>query len=150
ARGADAVLLITAILSDQDLTYFLKIIQAMGMVALVEVHTQAELDRVIQLPGVALVGINNRNLETFGVDLQVTCDLLAQSRQSLGDRNILVVSESGLHTAEDVAQVKAAGAKAILVGESLIRDTDDQASSCSEPDRMRAKISALFSGFSPA
>ena len=89
-RGADAVLLIAAILSDQDLQYFVKISKTLGMAALVEVHTQAELDRVVALPDIELIGINNRNLETFTVDLQVTCGLLAQSKPSLTEKGILV------------------------------------------------------------
>lgn len=144
SRGADAVLLIAAILSDQDLTYFLKIIKSLGMTALVEVHTPAELERVINVPGIELIGINNRNLETFTVDLQVTCQLLAQQSTALADQNILVVSESGLHTSADLAQVKQAGAGAVLIGESLVKETGDVLTH-SETEQMQAKISALFS-----
>lgn len=144
SRGADAVLLIAAILSDQDLTYFLKIIKSLGMTALVEVHTLPELERVINIPGIELIGINNRDLETFTVDLQVTCQLLAQQGDSLRDQSILVVSESGLHTAADLAQVKQAGAGAVLIGESLVKEAGD-ASTHSETEQMQAKISALFS-----
>ncbi len=144
SRGADAVLLIAAILSDQDLTYFLKIIQSLGMTALVEVHTLPELERVMKVPGIELIGINNRDLETFTVDLQVTCQLLAQQSASLRDQNILVVSESGLHTAADLAQVKQAGAGAVLIGESLVKETGDVLTH-SETEQMQAKISALFS-----
>ena len=143
ARGADAVLLIAAILSDQDLTYFLKIIKSMEMVALVEVHTPEELRRVMDLSGVELIGINNRDLETFTVNLQVTCDLLAQYGSSLEKDGILVVSESGLHTPEDLAQVQQAGAAAVLIGESLVKATDSSPVS-SETERMQAKISSLF------
>jgi indole-3-glycerol phosphate synthase len=120
--GADAVLLIAAILSDQDLQYFIKIAQAVGMAALIEVHTLAELDRVLALQGVTLIGINNRNLEDFSVDLQITCDLLATRAQIQTD--ILVVSESGIHSSKDVQQVHQAGAKAVLVGESLMKQAD--------------------------
>ena len=74
-QGADAVLLIAAILSDQDLQYFIKIANNLNMAALIEVHNLAELDRVLALDGVSLVGINNRNLEDFSVDLQTTCQL---------------------------------------------------------------------------
>lgn len=121
-RGADAILLIAAILSDQDLQYFIKIANAMKMAALVEVHTLAELDRVLALDGVTLVGINNRNLEDFSVDLQTTCSLLAARRQNLQERGILVVSESGLHTPDDL--VVASGAEAVLIGESLLKQPD--------------------------
>jgi len=69
SHGADAVLLIAAILTDAELTELQALIHQLGMTALVEVHTQAELDRVLQIPDVRLIGINNRNLETFVVDL---------------------------------------------------------------------------------
>lgn len=124
SHGADAVLLIAALLSDQDLTYFLKIIRALGMSALVEVHTLAELDRVLALEGVALVGINNRNLETFEVSLDTTIDLLAQRGAELSGQGIGVVSESGLGVRADLDRVAAAGAAAVLVGESLMRQAD--------------------------
>jgi indole-3-glycerol phosphate synthase len=123
-HGADAVLLIAAILHDRDLQYFLKIIQALGMTALVEVHTLAELDRVLALEGVQLIGINNRNLETFSVDLQTTQQLLQARGPQLQERQILVVSESGLHGPDDLATVRQAGAQAILVGESLVKQPD--------------------------
>ncbi|MBD2035040.1 indole-3-glycerol phosphate synthase TrpC [Leptolyngbya sp. FACHB-321] len=122
--GADAILLIAAILSDKDLQYFLKIAATLGMAALVEVHTLAELDRVLALEGINLIGINNRNLEDFSVDLQTTCRLLNDRQDQLRSRDILVVSESGLHTPADLSLVEAAGASAVLVGESLMRQPD--------------------------
>ncbi|MGF1588838.1 MAG: indole-3-glycerol phosphate synthase TrpC [Pleurocapsa sp.] len=124
AQGADAVLLIAAILEDKDLNYFIKIIKALGMTPLIEVHTLEELDRVLKIDGVELVGINNRNLADFSVSLQTTCDILAARREELNQRNILVVSESGLHTPEDLDTVKQAGAKAVLIGESLVKQED--------------------------
>ncbi|AFY78840.1 Indole-3-glycerol phosphate synthase [Pleurocapsa sp. PCC 7327] len=124
SKGADAVLLIAAILSDKDLQYFVKIINALGMVALVEVHTLTELDRVLAIEGVRLVGINNRNLENFSVDLQTTCQLLEARREQLQRRDILVVSESGLHAPADLNLVKNAGADAVLIGESLVKQPD--------------------------
>ncbi len=123
-NGADAVLLIAAILADQDLRYFLKIAQKLGMTALVEVHDSVELDRVLAIDGVTLVGINNRDLNTFEVRLQTTCDLLAQRGDQLRDRGILVVSESGLFTPVDRQTVVQAGASAVLVGESFIKQPD--------------------------
>lgn len=123
-HGADAVLLIAAILSDKDLQYFLKITAALGMTALIEVHTAAELERVLTLDGVALLGINNRNLEDFSVDLKTTEDLLAQHGETLRDRQILVVSESGLFTPADLQRVQQAGATAVLIGESLVKQAD--------------------------
>ncbi|WP_265264308.1 indole-3-glycerol phosphate synthase TrpC [Spirulina subsalsa] len=126
SHGADAVLLIAAILSDQDLRYFVKIVQSLGMTPLVEVHTLAELDRVLAVEDVTLVGINNRNLENFSVDLQTTSQLIAARREQLEARNILVVSESGIHTPEDRQVVHEAGAQALLVGESLLKQGDPQ------------------------
>lgn len=124
SHGADAVLLIAAILSDQDLQYFIKIAKALAMTPLIEVHTLSELDRVLSLDGVTLVGINNRNLEDFSVDLQTTCQLLAERGNQLQERGILVVSESGLHKTADLEQVTSAGAAAVLIGESLVKQPD--------------------------
>lgn len=121
AKGADAVLLIAAVLEDKDLNYFVKIIKGLGMTPLIEVHTLAELDRVLAIDGVELVGINNRNLEDFSVTLQTTQDILAARKEILEQRDILIVSESGLHTPEDLNTVKQAGAKAVLIGESLVK-----------------------------
>jgi indole-3-glycerol phosphate synthase len=123
-NGADAVLLIAAILSDRKLQDFLQIAQQLGMNALVEVHTLAELDRVLALPNVQLIGINNRNLEDFTVDLNTTQRLLAERRERLRSLGITVVSESGLCTSADLALVALAGASAVLVGESLVKQTD--------------------------
>ncbi|MBD2511074.1 indole-3-glycerol phosphate synthase TrpC [Nostoc sp. C057] len=123
-HGADAILLIAAILSDQDLKYFLKIANNLKMAALIEVHSLAELDRVLALDGVSLVGINNRNLEDFSVDLQTTCQLLAARGSQLQEKNILVVSESGLHNPDDLSLVLTAGASAVLIGESLVKQPD--------------------------
>lgn len=126
-NGADAVLLIAAILSDRDLQYFLKITNALGMAALIEVHTLEELDRILGLSGVTLVGINNRNLENFSVDLQTTQSLLAARGEQLQERGILVVSESGLHGAGDLQVVQQAGAEAVLIGEALVKQPDPAA-----------------------
>lgn len=124
SKGADAILLIASILSDQDLQYFLKIIHSLGMVALIEVHTLEEFDRVLSLDGVQLIGINNRNLENFTVDLKTTQDLISQRQKEIEARDILIVAESGLFTPEDIQFVKNAGAKAVLIGESLVKQED--------------------------
>lgn len=123
-HGADAVLLIAAILSDKDLQYFLKIVKKLGMSALVEVHDQSELDRVLALDGIELVGINNRDLKTFNVDLQTTADLLDARGSQLRDRDIMVVSESGIHQPADLQRVGQAGASAVLIGESFMKQPD--------------------------
>ncbi|HBE18378.1 MAG TPA: indole-3-glycerol phosphate synthase TrpC [Cyanobacteria bacterium UBA11149] len=119
--GADAILLIAAVLSDKDLQYFVKIAKVLGIAPLIEVHTLAELDRVLALDGVTLIGINNRNLEDFSVDLQTTCQLLAARGNQLKERGILVVSESGLHAPADLEAVASAGATGVLIGESLVK-----------------------------
>ncbi|WP_298910903.1 indole-3-glycerol phosphate synthase TrpC [uncultured Nostoc sp.] len=122
--GADAVLLIAAILSDQELQTFLRVIHDLGMNTLVEVHTLAELDRVLKLEDLRLVGINNRNLEDFSLDLRTTQQLLAQRQQKLQSLDITVVSESGLYTPADLSFVAEAGARAVLIGESLVKQSD--------------------------
>jgi indole-3-glycerol phosphate synthase len=124
AHGADAVLLIAAILEDSDLQYFLKIVKVLGMTALIEVHTAEEFDRVLKLTGVKLIGINNRDLTNFKVDLQTTQTLIASRKQELIDREILIVSESGLHTPQDLQIVADAGVDAVLIGESLVKQSD--------------------------
>lgn len=124
AKGADAVLLIAAVLENKDLNYFIKITKALGMTPLIEVHTLEELDRVLEIDGVELIGINNRNLEDFSVSLNTTTDLLATRQEILNQREILIVSESGLHNSADINTVKTAGAKAVLIGESLIKQDD--------------------------
>jgi indole-3-glycerol phosphate synthase len=121
ANGADAVLLIAAILSNSRLQAFLQLALHLGMSALVEVHTLAELDRMLTIPEVQLIGINNRNLEDFTLDLATTQRLLAKRRNQLNRWGITIVSESGIHTAADLAFVAKAGANAVLVGESLVK-----------------------------
>jgi indole-3-glycerol phosphate synthase len=123
-KGADAVLLIAAILSDEDLRYFTRIAQALGMRALVEVHTLEELDRVLAIETIQLIGINNRNLETFETSLDTTCHLLSARQVETREREIFWVSESGIHHPEDVIIVSQAGVQGILVGESLMRQAD--------------------------
>ena len=123
-NGADAILSIAAILSDEKLTEFMQIARSLSLTALVEVHTLAELDRVLALPDVELIGINNRNLQDFSVDLQTTKSLLEQRQTAIKDKQITVVSESGLYTPADLASVAQAGASAVLVGESLVKQTD--------------------------
>jgi indole-3-glycerol phosphate synthase len=124
ACGADAILLIAAILNDLQLQSFLKIARSLGMEALVEVHTLEECDRALQIPELRLLGINNRNLDTFSVDLTTTQQILSQRREQLKNREITIVSESGLHVRSDLDFVAQAGANAVLIGESLIKQPD--------------------------
>lgn len=125
--GADAVLLIVALLSDDRLAHFHALADAAGLTALVEAHTADELDRALRC-GARLIGVNNRDLRTFTVDLATTEALADRLRLSGWDpkdaAGPLLVAESGLKNAGDVARVAHAGAQAILVGESLMRSDD--------------------------
>ncbi|MBE9207491.1 indole-3-glycerol phosphate synthase TrpC [Nostoc sp. LEGE 06077] len=124
AAGADAVLLIAAILTDRQLQDFQRIIHYLGMNALIEVHTLAELDRVLQLDDVRLIGINNQSLVDFTVDISTTQRLLAARRSQIQNLGAIVVSESGLYTHADLSLMAEAGTNAVLIGESLIKETD--------------------------
>jgi len=118
--GADAILLIVAILDDQQLSHFQSLAAAAGLAVLVEVHDEAELDRALAA-GARLVGVNNRDLKTFKVDLATTERLAARLWSSPGGKENFLVAESGIHTRTDVERLRRCGAGAILVGESLMR-----------------------------
>ena len=120
--GADAILLIVAILDDARLRRFRELSEEAGLAALVEVHDEAELDRALAA-GASLLGVNNRNLKTFQVDLATT-ERLAAKLHSSSTKNTLLVAESGIQTRADVERLKRAGSGAILVGESLMRSGD--------------------------
>ncbi|WVZ92077.1 hypothetical protein U9M48_038171 [Paspalum notatum var. saurae] len=152
SKGADAILLIAAVLPDLDIKYFLRICKDLGMTALIEVqhtiqfilsyllvnltlgsdlnidisivHDEREMERVLKINGVKLIGINNRSLETFVVDTSNTKMLLEKHGDSIREKGILVVGESGLFTPDDVAYVQNAGVSAVLVGESLVKQED--------------------------
>ena len=124
AAGADAALLIAAILSDADMAYLLKVARTLGLTVLVEVHDAAELERVLALDGVQLIGINNRDLATFHTDLATTEALTERYGEKIRSKGCLLVSESGLFTRNDLDRVLSAGADAVLVGESLMRQPD--------------------------
>ena len=124
AAGADAALLIAAILSDADMAYLLKAARTLGLTVLVEVHDAAELERVLALDGVQLIGINNRDLATFHTDLATTEALTERYGEQIRAKGCLLVSESGLFTRDDLDRVQSAGADAVLVGESLMRQPD--------------------------
>jgi len=121
--GADAILLIVAILDDARLRRFHALALEAGLAALVEVHDEAELERALAVRP-ALLGVNNRDLKTFKVDLGTTERLAARMRAAPSERECLLVAESGIQTQADVARLRAAGAAAILVGESLVRAGD--------------------------
>jgi len=130
ASGADAALLIAAVLPNSDLAYLIKVAETLQLQVLVEVHTEAEMARVLRLAGIErhVLGINNRDLQTFAVDLANTERLMASApgREAIA-RGIPVVGESGIFAPADVARVQAAGCAAILVGESLVKQGDPEA-----------------------
>jgi len=118
AAGADAVLLIVAALDDAALRDLLHAAKGAGLATLVEVHTAAELDRALRL-GAPVIGVNNRDLQTLTTSLEASLRLLPQIPPGP-----VTVSESGLASAADVEAVVAAGAHAVLVGETLLRAGD--------------------------
>ena len=118
AWGADAILLIAAILDEDDMRRLLQAARDLGMDSLVETHTESEL-RAALAAGATLVGINNRDLKTFDVDLQTTRSLMP-----LVPAGVPVVAESGIFTRDDVAMVADWGVEAILVGEGLVKSGD--------------------------
>jgi indole-3-glycerol phosphate synthase len=148
--GADAILLIVAILDDERLKRFHALAKSAGLAVLVEVHDETELERAMAM-GADLIGVNNRDLKTFKVDLGTTERLAAilnrrtgaspvsHVKKENGDRQdacpALLVAESGIHTRADVERLAKCGAKAILVGESLMKGGD-----------IRSKVRQLLAG----
>jgi len=121
AYGADAVLLIVAALEASRLRALLGLSRELGIVAVVEVHDEAELAAAIEA-GASTVGVNHRDLTTFRVDIALT-----ERLRPLVPPDVVYVAESGIHSAEDAARMRRAGADAILVGEALMRSPDPAA-----------------------
>lgn len=117
--GADAVLLIAAILTPAQLSSFHDLAKDIGLDVLVEVHNRPELETVLDMGKATLIGVNNRNLHTFETDLRVTEELIG-----LMPAAAVAVSESAISTPEDIAFVRNAGAAAVLVGEHFMRQPD--------------------------
>lgn len=121
AAGADAVLLIVRILSDEVLRHLFFEAEQLGMSVLVEIHDRSELHRAVEL-GAKVIGINNRDLATFQSDVRTTLELLDEVPDE-----VVVVSESGIRNTEDIQLLGDAGVDAILVGEALLRASDPKA-----------------------
>jgi indole-3-glycerol phosphate synthase len=122
AHRGDAILLIAAALADAEVKRFADLARSLQLDVLVEVHTAAELDRVLGTlgeTGADAIGVNNRNLKTFEVSLETSLELVERIPPG-----ILRVAESGISTAEDLARLRAAGFDAFLIGESLMRQAD--------------------------
>lgn len=118
AAGADAILLIAAALSDSQLRRLHALTAELGMSALVEVHHEVEMERALKL-NAKLIGINNRDLKTFDVDLGTTARL-----SRMVDADVILVAESGIRSPADVKRMGELGAHAVLVGESLVKSKD--------------------------
>lgn len=121
AHGADAALLIVAALSPNQLGDYIALCRSLGMNALVEIHTEDELDVALNA-GADVIGINNRDLKTFHTTLDVSRRLVP-----LIPEGVTIVSESGIQTAADLAQLHAMGVHAVLVGEALAKQEDVEA-----------------------
>jgi len=128
--GADAVLLVVGSLRMDDLERLYAEAQALDLDAIVEVHDEEELDRALELD-VDVIGINNRNLEDFSVDIQTTVDLLAAIPTGK-----TVVSESGIRTRQEIEELERVGVDAVLIGETLMRasDPEDAVRELTRPD----------------
>jgi indole-3-glycerol phosphate synthase len=116
--GADAILLIAGILRQEQLAEYLQLAKDLGLSALVEVHDREDLGKALAA-GAGIIGINNRNLQTFVTDLQTSRDLICHIPE---DR--IVVSESGIRTRSDIETLMAAGIHAFLIGETLVKASD--------------------------
>lgn len=116
--GADAILLIVSILDDDRIRDFRVLAEELGMSALVEAHSRDEVERALA-SGARLLGVNNRDLRTFEARIDVTLGLAAHVSS-----DVVLVSESGIHTADDVVALAKTGVDAVLVGESLLRQTN--------------------------
>ncbi|TFE30007.1 indole-3-glycerol phosphate synthase TrpC [Cohnella luojiensis] len=119
--GADAILLIAAILTKIQLSTFYTLARDLGLDVLVEVHNRPELETVLDIGKASLIGVNNRDLKTFVTDLKVTEELIA-----LMPKGIVAVSESAIASTDDVAFVREAGAQAVLIGEHFMRQANVQ------------------------
>jgi indole-3-glycerol phosphate synthase len=116
--GADAVLLIAAILSDDLLADYLELTEHLGLSALVEVHTLDELQRVLAM-NTPIIGINNRNLATFQVSIKTSLELLTYIPEGT-----LIVSESGIDSKKEIISLRERGVHAFLIGEALMKEPD--------------------------
>jgi len=122
--GADAILLIAAILKDSDLIYLKKIADQLNMDVLVEVHNREEMDRVLSLNSFKLVGINNRDLKTFKTDLKVSFDLMNKYSDYTTHKKVIFISESGIKNPEDLNNLKSHSIRGVLIGESFMKEKD--------------------------
>jgi len=116
--GGDAVLLIASLLEEKTLRQFINLAESIGLSPLVEIHSREELDKALAA-GAEIIGINNRNLETFSTDLRTSMELVSSIPE-----NKIMISESGVSTREDIEALMQKGIHTFLVGEALIKAPD--------------------------
>lgn len=119
--GASAILLICAILDKETLAEYIRIAHSLGLSALVETHDEKEIEMALSA-GARIVGVNNRNLKTFEIDMTISRRL-----RKIVPKEILFVSESGIHSAEDIEKMREIGADAVLIGSSIMKSEDKKA-----------------------
>lgn len=134
--GADAILLICAVLEEETILSMLKLCESLGLSALVETHDEKEL-AMAQRTGAKIIGVNNRNLNDFSVDLS-NASTLRQKLDTNSENQVIFVAESGITTSEDGISLAKQGANALLIGEALMRATD-----------RKAFVETIFQGANP-
>jgi len=118
-KGADAILLIARILDEEKLLHFSKIIQDLNLACIVEIHSPEEVKKLFSLPSSVIIGINNRNLKNFKVDLSTTKLIL-----NLIPPDRMIISESGIKEVQDIKKLRNAGISVFLIGEAILRSED--------------------------
>ena len=124
--GASAILLICAILTDEQLKSYYELATSLGLSVLVEAHDEEEVRRAIAI-GADIIGVNNRDLKTFIVDIMNSVRLRTLIPDSINGNPVVYVSESGIRTPEDIDRLKGNGTDAVLIGETFMRSPDKKA-----------------------
>ncbi|MBO1060347.1 MAG: indole-3-glycerol-phosphate synthase [Aphanizomenon flos-aquae CP01] len=124
SAGADAILLIAAILTDKQLQNFLRVIHYLGMNAVIQIDNLNDLDRILALEDVRVIVINNQSLSDFSININITQELLTARRSLIQKLGILVISESGIETPDDLALLAGVGVQTVIMGESLLKEND--------------------------
>jgi indole-3-glycerol phosphate synthase len=124
SAGADAILLIAAILTDKQLQNFLRVIHYLGMNAVIQIDNLNDLDRILALEDVRVIVINNQSLSDFSININITQELLTARRSLIQKLGILIISESGIETPDDLALLAGVGVQTVIMGESLLKEND--------------------------
>jgi indole-3-glycerol phosphate synthase len=124
SAGADAILLIAAILTDKQLQNFLRVIHYLGMNAVIQIDNLNDLDRILALEDVRVIVINNQSLSDFSININIAQELLTARRSLIQKLGIVVISESGIETPDDLALLAGVGVQTVIMGESLLKEND--------------------------